>query len=101
MDDSPASYIHMVHRLIEECLVFNMSKEECMEALSKHANIKPIVTSTVWNELQKENPDFFHDYNRRRRSSSTSSSPAPSTPPATSERRIRALISDHHNTTSP
>ncbi|TYJ39958.1 hypothetical protein E1A91_A04G105600v1 [Gossypium mustelinum] len=36
MDDSSASYIHMVHHLIEECLIFNMSKEECMEALSKH-----------------------------------------------------------------
>jgi hypothetical protein len=23
-----------------------MSKEECMEALSKHANIKPVITST-------------------------------------------------------
>lgn len=35
-----------VHHLIEECIVFNMSKEECMEALSKHANIKPVITST-------------------------------------------------------
>lgn len=35
-----------VHRLIEECIIFNMSKEECMEALSKHANIKPVITST-------------------------------------------------------
>ncbi|CAN1775503.1 hypothetical protein LINPERHAP1_LOCUS13352 [Linum perenne] len=88
-----------VHRLIEECLIFNMSKEECMEALSKHAKIKPLVTSTVWNELEKENPGFFHDYYNRRRSS-TSSSAAPSTPPATTERRIRALVSNHPNTTS-
>ncbi|XP_054824615.1 uncharacterized protein LOC129322339 isoform X1 [Prosopis cineraria] len=43
---SPASYIRLVHRLIEECILFNMSKEECMEALSKHANIKPVITST-------------------------------------------------------
>lgn len=35
-----------VHHLIEECIIFNMSKEECMEALSKHANIKPVITST-------------------------------------------------------
>lgn len=35
-----------VHHLIEECIVFHMSKEECMEALSKHANIKPVITST-------------------------------------------------------
>ncbi|KAB2060132.1 hypothetical protein ERO13_A11G325800v2 [Gossypium hirsutum] len=39
-----------------------MSKEECMEALSKHANVKPVITSTVWNELQKENKEFFEAY---------------------------------------
>ncbi|KAB2066545.1 hypothetical protein F383_05478 [Gossypium arboreum] len=61
---SSSSYIHMVHRLIEECLVFKMSKEECMEALSKHANIKPVITSTVWNELEKENKEFFEAYTR-------------------------------------
>ncbi|BAT83085.1 hypothetical protein VIGAN_04018600 [Vigna angularis var. angularis] len=43
---SSASYIHMVQHLIEKCLIFHMSKEECMEALSKHANIKPVITST-------------------------------------------------------
>ncbi|KAG4130598.1 hypothetical protein ERO13_D09G154800v2 [Gossypium hirsutum] len=61
---SSSSYIHMVHRLIEECLVFKMSKEECMEALSKHANIKPVITSTVWIELEKENKEFFEAYTR-------------------------------------
>ncbi|KAF2295967.1 hypothetical protein GH714_035443 [Hevea brasiliensis] len=55
MGDSSASYIHMVQHLIEKCLIFHMTKEECMEALSKHANIEPIITSTVWNELEKEN----------------------------------------------
>ncbi|GKV30064.1 hypothetical protein SLEP1_g38926 [Rubroshorea leprosula] len=66
MANSSASYIHMVHHLIEECLVFNMSKEECMEALSKHADIKPIITSTVWSELEKENKEFFEAYTKRR-----------------------------------
>ncbi|GMI96487.1 hypothetical protein like AT5G02580 [Hibiscus trionum] len=61
---SSSSYIHMVHRLIEECLIFNMSKEECMETLSKHANIKPVITSTVWNELEKENNEFFETYTK-------------------------------------
>ncbi|TYI87484.1 hypothetical protein E1A91_D04G138600v1 [Gossypium mustelinum] len=51
MDDSSASYIHM---------------EECMEALSKHASIKPVITSTVWNELEKENKEFFEAYTRNR-----------------------------------
>ncbi|KAK7357971.1 hypothetical protein VNO80_17269 [Phaseolus coccineus] len=59
---SPASYIHMVQHLIEKCLIFHMTKEECMEALSKHANINPVITSTVWNELEKENKEFFEPY---------------------------------------
>ncbi|KAJ8766093.1 hypothetical protein K2173_020609 [Erythroxylum novogranatense] len=62
MGDSSASYIHMVQHLIEKCLIFNMTKEECMEALSKHADIKPVITSTVWNELEKENKEFFENY---------------------------------------
>ncbi|XP_058737872.1 uncharacterized protein LOC131622922 [Vicia villosa] len=73
MEDSPAAYIHLVHRLIEECMLFNMSQEECMEALSKHANIKPVITSTVWKELEKENKEFFEAYlkNRVERASET------------------------------
>ncbi|KAI7733685.1 hypothetical protein M8C21_018663 [Ambrosia artemisiifolia] len=73
MADSSASYIHMVHHLIEKCLIFNMSKEECMEALSKHANIMPAITSTVWSELEKENKDFFESYNNTRRDHQTQS----------------------------
>ncbi|KAL5555305.1 hypothetical protein UlMin_037541 [Ulmus minor] len=46
MGDSSASYIHMVQHLIENCLIFRMSKEECMEALSKHADINHVITST-------------------------------------------------------
>ncbi|KAA8518855.1 hypothetical protein F0562_016371 [Nyssa sinensis] len=63
---SSASYIRMVHHLIEECIVFNMSKEECMEALDKHANIIPVITSTVWKELEKENKEFFEAYKKSR-----------------------------------
>ncbi|KAA8539409.1 hypothetical protein F0562_026101 [Nyssa sinensis] len=64
MGDSSASYIHMVHHLIEKCLIFHMTKEECVEALSKHANITPVITSTVWNELKKTNKEFFEAYAR-------------------------------------
>ncbi|XP_011077432.1 uncharacterized protein LOC105161438 [Sesamum indicum] len=71
--DSSAKYIHMVQHLIEECIVFNMSKEECMEALSKHANIQPVITSTVWKELEKENKEFFEAYRKRREERSASS----------------------------
>ncbi|CBI22392.3 hypothetical protein AAG906_002147 [Vitis piasezkii] len=59
---SSASYIHMVQHLIEKCLIFHMTKEQCMEALSKHADIQPVITSTVWNELEKENKEFFEVY---------------------------------------
>ncbi|EOY18365.1 hypothetical protein QUC31_006538 [Theobroma cacao] len=62
MGDSSSSYIHMVQHLIEKCLIFKMTKEECMEALSKHASIEPVITSTVWNELEKENKEFFEAY---------------------------------------
>lgn len=63
---SPQEYIHLIQHLIEECIVFNMSKEECMEALFKHANIKPVITATVWKELEKENKEFFEAYTKNR-----------------------------------
>ncbi|URE38603.1 plant-specific domain TIGR01589 family protein [Musa troglodytarum] len=66
---SPASYIRMVQHLIEKCLLFHMSKEECVEALSKHANIKPVITATVWAELEKENKEFFEAYSKNREES--------------------------------
>ncbi|ONK76986.1 uncharacterized protein A4U43_C02F1940 [Asparagus officinalis] len=56
----------VVQHLIEKCLLFHMNKEECMEALNKHANIKPVITSTVWKELEKENREFFEAYTRDR-----------------------------------
>ncbi|XP_071681094.1 uncharacterized protein [Lolium perenne] len=43
---SSASYIRMVHHLIEKCICFNLNKEECMDALEKHARVNPVVTST-------------------------------------------------------
>ncbi|WVZ98863.1 hypothetical protein U9M48_044238 [Paspalum notatum var. saurae] len=88
---SSASYIRMVHHLIEKCMCFNLSKEECMDALEKHANVNPVITSTgcssiysviscdlgisncispspctVWKELEKENKEFFETYNKDR-----------------------------------
>nr|POE95860.1 hypothetical protein CFP56_23608 [Quercus suber] len=46
-----------------------MTKEECMEALSKHANVDPVITSAVWNELEKENKEFFETYAQSQRQS--------------------------------
>ncbi|WVZ68258.1 hypothetical protein U9M48_017217 [Paspalum notatum var. saurae] len=69
MDDgssSPASYIRLVQHLIEKCICYNMNKEECVATLEKHADIMPIITSTVWKELEKENTEFFETYNKDR-----------------------------------
>ncbi|XP_078436063.1 uncharacterized protein LOC144706871 [Wolffia australiana] len=63
MEDS-ASYIRMVQHLIEKCIVSRMDMDETVEALSKHAAIDPIITSTVWKGLEKENREFFDAYSR-------------------------------------
>ncbi|XP_068462856.1 uncharacterized protein [Phaseolus vulgaris] len=51
-----------VQNLIERCMLFHMSQEQCIRALAEHAGIKPLVTVTVWKELQKENKEFFRAY---------------------------------------
>ncbi|KAL9423891.1 hypothetical protein AB3S75_035895 [Citrus x aurantiifolia] len=58
----PHSYIRMVQHLIERCLLLHMSRDQCIKALAEHAGIRPLVTLTVWRELQKENKDFFRAY---------------------------------------
>ncbi|KAM7264513.1 hypothetical protein ACFE04_002196 [Oxalis oulophora] len=95
-DHTSASYIHMVHHLIEECILFNMNKEECMEALYKHANIKPVITSTVWNELEKENKEFFEAYSSSQqhiRSSTTTTTTTTTTQIETKQRIQNTLLS--------
>ncbi|KAL8550511.1 hypothetical protein ACS0TY_009074 [Phlomoides rotata] len=58
----PRTYIQMVQKLIERCLLFRMDQEQCVKALEEHAKIQPPVTLTVWKELLKENKDFFQSY---------------------------------------
>ncbi|XVF60260.1 hypothetical protein PTKIN_Ptkin08bG0030700 [Pterospermum kingtungense] len=48
--------------MIERCLLFHMSRDDCVKALAKHAKIEPIITLTVWKELLKENKAFFLEY---------------------------------------
>ncbi|KAI7751218.1 hypothetical protein M8C21_021287 [Ambrosia artemisiifolia] len=64
-----------------------MSKDECMEALSKHANIKAVITSTVWNELEKENKEFFESY--------TQSQAQPASAPDWTSQPIQKIISNN------
>ncbi|XP_027071310.1 uncharacterized protein [Coffea arabica] len=87
---SPHEYIHLIQHLIEECILFHMSKEECMEALFKHANIKPVITATVWKELEKENKEFFEAYtkDREERASETE----------TRQRIQKRMLSPHSST---
>lgn len=87
MGDPSSTYIHMVHHLIEKCLIFHMNKEDCMEALSKHANIQPVITSTVWNELEKENKEFFEAYSKSQSSEDRMTE-------AETSQMIRKMISD-------
>ncbi|XP_062186735.1 uncharacterized protein LOC133890350 [Phragmites australis] len=88
MDDdgssSPASYIRLVQHLIEKCICYNMNKEECMETLEKHANIKPVITSTVWKELEKENREFFETYKKDRGEGSSQKNPSEQAAPSKS-----------------
>ncbi|XP_022951733.1 uncharacterized protein LOC111454474 [Cucurbita moschata] len=60
----PHAYIRMIQHLIERCLLLHMSRDECVKALTRHANIRPLITLTVWKELQKENTEFFRAYLR-------------------------------------
>ncbi|KAJ3683986.1 hypothetical protein LUZ61_013150 [Rhynchospora tenuis] len=91
-DDSSSSYIRMVQHLIEKCIVHNMNKEECMEALEKHANIKPVITSTVWTELEKENRAFFESYARDREERINMEK---------DQQRIQQMLSDLASSTTP
>ncbi|KAF7038514.1 hypothetical protein CFC21_048686 [Triticum aestivum] len=81
---SPASYIRLVQHLIEKCICYDMNKEECVQALEKHANILPAVTSTVWKELEKENREFFETYKKDRGGESPSQKGSPSDQASTS-----------------
>ncbi|MBA0726252.1 hypothetical protein Golax_002094, partial [Gossypium laxum] len=51
-----------VQHMIERCLLLQMSRDDCVKALAKHAKIEPIISLTVWKELLKENKAFFRDY---------------------------------------
>ncbi|XP_062207372.1 uncharacterized protein LOC133909102 [Phragmites australis] len=89
MDDdgsssTPASYIRLVQHLIEKCICYSMNKEECMETLEKHANIMPVITSTVWKELEKENREFFEMYKKDRGEESSQKSPSEQAAPSKS-----------------
>uniref|UniRef100_A0A2P2JZM7 Uncharacterized protein MANES_12G026600 n=2 Tax=Rhizophora mucronata TaxID=61149 RepID=A0A2P2JZM7_RHIMU len=58
----PHGYIRMVQYLIERCILLHMSRDQCIKALAERARILPLVTLTVWRELQNENKDFFQAY---------------------------------------
>ncbi|XP_006345928.1 uncharacterized protein [Solanum tuberosum] len=98
MGDSPASYIYMVQHLIEKCLIFHMTKEECIEALSKHANIKSVITVTVWNELEKENREFFEAYAKSHNKNRAIEAKAEVEAEVEASTMIQKLLLDHDHT---
>eukprot|EP01018_Ginkgo_biloba_P012076 Gb_27193 [translate_table: standard] len=89
--DASSSYIFMVQHLIEKCIVFNMDRQQCVEALATHANIKPIITTTVWNELEKENKEFFSSYFLHRKQ------PLNKMLEETTARLSQQTLADHHS----
>lgn len=46
-----ACKIMQVQNLIERCMLFHMSQDQCIKALAEHAGIKPLVTVTGPNLL--------------------------------------------------
>ncbi|KAL2650552.1 hypothetical protein R1flu_018680 [Riccia fluitans] len=62
--DVSCSYILMVQHLIERCLLLYMNREDCVRALAKYARVRPVITNTVWKELEKENKEFFTAYSK-------------------------------------
>ncbi|GJP55359.1 hypothetical protein CLOM_g14328 [Closterium sp. NIES-68] len=64
--ESTRSYVQMVQHLIERCLLLNLSRDECVVALAKHAGVKPAITATVWKALEKENKSYFDEYSKQR-----------------------------------
>ncbi|CAM6105362.1 unnamed protein product [Calypogeia fissa] len=64
--DISQSYILMVQHLIERCLLLHMDREECVKALAKYARVRPVITVTVWKELEKENKEFFSAYSKHK-----------------------------------
>ncbi|KAI5084438.1 hypothetical protein GOP47_0000607 [Adiantum capillus-veneris] len=67
IDEASQSFIRKVQHLIERCLTLCLDKEECVKALFQHAGIDPIVTRTVWKELEKANQEFFEQYYKSER----------------------------------
>ncbi|CAA0836440.1 Plant protein 1589 of unknown function [Striga hermonthica] len=63
-----------------------------MEALSQHANIKPVITSTVWKELEKENTEFFEAYAKRREEKRRTTASETSSSSETSQRIPNVLL---------
>lgn len=53
--------------MIEKCICFKLNKEECMDALEKHANVNPVVTATGTAcilDSSLKNPSPFNHFSR-------------------------------------
>lgn len=57
--------IQKVHLYIEKAFHFHLTKEEVVFLLREHCLIEPVVTRTVWEKLEEQNPAFFQQYSER------------------------------------
>nr|KJB75727.1 hypothetical protein B456_012G063200 [Gossypium raimondii] len=51
----PHDYIRMVQHMIERCLLLQMSRDDCVKALAKHAKIEPIISLTDSSTQRRAN----------------------------------------------
>ncbi|ESQ30509.1 hypothetical protein EUTSA_v10012313mg, partial [Eutrema salsugineum] len=50
---------------IEACIQKYMSMEQTMTYLHENHQIYPPLVTAIWERLQRDNPDFFKEYNKR------------------------------------
>ncbi|XP_038986463.1 uncharacterized protein LOC120111963 [Phoenix dactylifera] len=54
--------VNRVKNMIERCLMLYMNQKQTVETLWKEQKIERVLTETVWERLQQDNPDFFRVY---------------------------------------
>eukprot|EP01102_Stenamoeba_stenopodia_P003555 TRINITY_DN1372_c0_g1_i1.p1 TRINITY_DN1372_c0_g1~~TRINITY_DN1372_c0_g1_i1.p1 ORF type:complete len:212 (-),score=42.46 TRINITY_DN1372_c0_g1_i1:152-787(-) len=57
--------LRKVHLLVERCIFAHMTKEETMYVLNQQYGVELVVTRTVWEKLEEQNPIFFRDHNAK------------------------------------
>ncbi|AEE32461.1 Plant protein 1589 of unknown function [Arabidopsis thaliana] len=56
---------YVKEKIERRCIQKYMSLEETMTYMYDHDHIPKHITATIWEHLQRENPNFFKEYNKR------------------------------------